>query len=59
MKLFDLKFGKTILIFQKEKEWFYYLQLKTELESDDQKGSFIDQIKINKGVGDMIERINE
>ncbi|NER11761.1 hypothetical protein [Muriicola jejuensis] len=57
MKLFDLRFGKTVIIFQKENEWFYYLQTEDKLESADQKDSFIDKIKLNKSVQEMLERL--
>jgi len=59
MKLFDLRFGETIIIFQNGKEWFYYLQTDDKLESAVQKDLFIEKIKKNSNVLELVERIGE
>jgi hypothetical protein len=54
MKAFDLRFGQTIVIIPANGNSFYYLQLEVEPLSEDMFGDFLDQLKENKCIQEMI-----
>lgn len=59
LKSFDLRFGETVIIFPNKDNSFYYLQLEEKPGVDENTGKFIERIKKDKRITEMIKLSNE
>ena len=59
LKSFDLRFGETIIIFPNKDNSFYYLQLEEKPSLDESTETFIEKIKADKRITEMIKLSNE
>ncbi|QTD38775.1 hypothetical protein JL193_05775 [Polaribacter batillariae] len=55
LKTFDLRFGQTVIIFPNKDNSFYYLQSREEPETDKKFDEFIDRLKKDDRIPEMIE----
>jgi hypothetical protein len=58
-KSFDLKYGRTIIIFPNNNNSFYYLQLEEKVALNENFDSFINRLKTNNKITSMIKFIDE
>ena len=59
LKSFDLRFGETIIIFPNKDNTFYYLQLEEKPSLNESTETFIERIKMNKHITEMIKLSNQ
>lgn len=57
-KAFDLQYGHTIIIFPNNNKSFYYLQLKEKLDLNEDFSKFIDKLKMNVKIVEMLKFVN-
>lgn len=57
MKTFDLRFGKTILIFPNSDNSFYYLQLEENPNSNDEFDNYLKRLGSNSEIKEMIKLV--
>lgn len=55
LKSFDLRFGQTIIIFPNSDNSFYYLQVKENPESNQAFKDYVNKIKANPKIVDMLK----
>lgn len=59
LKSFDLRFGETIIIFPNKDNSFYYLQLEEKPNLDESYEKFIERIKKDKRISEMVNLSNK
>lgn len=59
MKTFDLRFGETVIIFPNKDNAFYYLQLQEKPGLNESAEKFVERIKTDSRITEMIKLSNE
>lgn len=57
MKVFDLRFGKTIIIFPTTENSFYYLQIDQSLQGPEHTETYIESLKVDKKIKSLLNQI--
>jgi hypothetical protein len=58
LKSFDLRFGQTVIIFPNDDNSFFYLQSDEKPNTGEDFNEFLNRIKNNSRIKEMINKVN-